>query len=225
MVRDPPEKSLDFRLQFSQITAGAASYACLTMIPNEDDGKFVRHLEIVRVIPCLADPLKIRFSSRFDRDVSEILPYINATVPGVIYTHAGKSLTLRRQGSLIALYPQRAEASKVSDLDEAKAIVAWIVELINDLDQRRLEIRPDFERHDRLTVLDIVKLLPGTNCKGCGLATCLAFAAALSEEKASILLCTDLFLAPYQEKKVELLKLLSASGYPVPEEFLDETKP
>jgi len=195
------------------------------MIPHEDDEKFVRHLEIVRVIPCLADPAKIRFSSRFDRDVGEIFPYLNATVPGSIYTHAGKSLTLRRQGSLIALYPHRVEASKVADLDEAKAIVSWIIELINDLDRRRLDIRPDFERHDRLTVLDIVKLLPGTNCRGCGLATCLAFAAALGEEKVSILSCTDLFLSSYHEKRAALLNLLRASGYSAPEEFLDETNP
>lgn len=184
----------------------------------------MRHLEIVRVIPCLADPSKIRFTSRFDRDVGEILPYINATLPGVIYTHAGKSLTLRKEGSLITLYPQRVEAAKVADLEAAKAMVSWIIELINDLDRRKLELDPDFERHDRLTVLDIVKLLPGTNCKGCGLATCLAFAAALSEEKISILTCTDIFLASFHEKRDELLGLLRASGYPVPEEYLDRAE-
>jgi ArsR family metal-binding transcriptional regulator len=189
---------------------------------QHDDGRFVSQLEIVRVIPCLADPSKIRFSSRFDRDVSEILPYVNATLEGAIYTHAGKSLTLRRQGSLITLYPRRLEASKVSNLDDAKRIVAWIVDMINDLDRRRLQIDPDFERHDHLTVLDVLKLLPGTNCKGCGLATCLAFAAALSDEKVTILTCTDLFLTQYHEKREELLKLLRAGGYPVPAEFSNE---
>jgi len=193
-------------------------------LPN-DDGRFVHHLEIVRVLPCLADSNKIRFSSRFDRDVSEIFPYINATTPGAIYTHAGRSLMLRRGGSLISLYPRRVEAAKVDNLDDAKAIVAWIVELINDLDRRRLQINPDFERRQRLAVLDIVKLLPGTNCKQCGLLTCLAFAASLSEEKSSILACTDLFLAQYQDRRDELLRLLRASGYSVPDGFLGNAEP
>lgn len=40
-----------------------------------------------------------------------------------------------------------------------------------------------------LTGLDIYKLLPKTNCKDCGFATCLAFAMALAQRKASLDKC------------------------------------
>ncbi len=40
-----------------------------------------------------------------------------------------------------------------------------------------------------LTGLDIYKLLPKTNCKDCGFATCLAFAMALSQKRASLDKC------------------------------------
>ena len=40
-----------------------------------------------------------------------------------------------------------------------------------------------------LTGLDIYKLLPKTNCKECGYATCLAFAMALAQKKASLDKC------------------------------------
>lgn len=40
-----------------------------------------------------------------------------------------------------------------------------------------------------LTGLDIYKLLPKTNCKDCGFATCLAFAMALAQKKASLDKC------------------------------------
>lgn len=40
-----------------------------------------------------------------------------------------------------------------------------------------------------LTGLDIYKLLPKTNCKECGFATCLAFAMALAQKKASLDKC------------------------------------
>jgi ArsR family metal-binding transcriptional regulator len=173
------------------------------------------------VAPCLADPGKIRFTSEFDRDVSEIFPYLNAVLPGAIYHHAGKTLTLRREGRLVTLHARRLAAAKVRDLDDARALADWILETINDCDRRRLEIDPDFRRRDRLTVLDLVKLLPGTNCRKCGLATCLAFAAALSEERVSALACADLFLEPYREKRRELLALLQAGGYSVPEDYLE----
>ncbi len=184
-----------------------------------DDGRFVRHLQIVRVLPCLADPNKIRFISEFDRDASEIFPYANAVLPGAIYHHAGKSLTLRREGRLITLYPRRVVAAKVNDFDDARAIVAWIIDLLNDCDRRRLDIDPDFRRRERLGVLDVVKLLPGTNCRRCGQATCLAFAAFLCEEKLSILSCSDLFIEPHREKREDLLALLRAGGYSLPEGF------
>ena len=40
-----------------------------------------------------------------------------------------------------------------------------------------------------LSGLDIYKLLPKTNCKDCGFATCLAFAMALAQKKASLDKC------------------------------------
>ncbi len=40
-----------------------------------------------------------------------------------------------------------------------------------------------------LTGLDIYKLLPKTNCKDCGFATCLAFAMALAQKKVSLDKC------------------------------------
>jgi len=40
-----------------------------------------------------------------------------------------------------------------------------------------------------LTGLDIYKLLPKTNCKDCGFATCLAFAMALAQKKTSLDKC------------------------------------
>ena len=40
-----------------------------------------------------------------------------------------------------------------------------------------------------LSGLDIYKLLPKTNCKDCGFATCLAFAMALAQKKAALDAC------------------------------------
>ena len=42
-----------------------------------------------------------------------------------------------------------------------------------------------------LTGLDIFKLLPKTNCKKCGMPTCLAFAMALAQKRAKLEACPD----------------------------------
>src|SRR5512143_3350260 len=42
-----------------------------------------------------------------------------------------------------------------------------------------------------LTGLEIFKLLPKTNCKKCGMPTCLAFAMALAQKRAKLESCPD----------------------------------
>ncbi len=59
-----------------------------------------------------------------------------------------------------------------------------------------------------LTGLDIYKLLPKTNCKDCGFATCLAFAMALAQKKASLDKC------PHVTAQAKLV-LESASQPPI----------
>jgi ArsR family metal-binding transcriptional regulator len=180
---------------------------------------FISQPEIVRIVPCLADPSKIRFTALFDKDVSESFPYLNALLPGAIYNHAGKTITLHREGRLLSIYPTRVEAAKVDHKEDAEAIIGWITKLINSSFQNRNTITPIYKRRDRLTVLDVIKLLPGTNCRCCGLHTCLAFAALLAAERTSILNCRDIFLVDYTAKRKELISLLLASGYSVPEAF------
>ncbi|MDR1310005.1 MAG: acetyl-CoA decarbonylase/synthase complex subunit gamma, partial [Deltaproteobacteria bacterium] len=57
-----------------------------------------------------------------------------------------------------------------------------------------------------LTGIQIFKLLPGTNCKKCGSATCLAFAMNLASGKAELDSCPDV--------KPESREKLSAASAP-----------
>jgi ArsR family metal-binding transcriptional regulator len=71
---------------------------------------------------------------------------------------------------------------------------------------------------------DILKLLPGTNCKECGERTCFAFSFKLIRHEVVISRCTPLFLKEYEEKRKILFRLLDASGYEVPGAFLGSEK-
>jgi ArsR family metal-binding transcriptional regulator len=52
---------------------------------------FINEIKITEVMPCLADPEKIRFIAYFEKDVSEVFPYINTILKGAIYNHNGRT--------------------------------------------------------------------------------------------------------------------------------------
>ncbi|MFX1511094.1 MAG: acetyl-CoA decarbonylase/synthase complex subunit gamma [Promethearchaeota archaeon] len=68
----------------------------------------------------------------------------------------------------------------------------------------------------RIEPMQILKLLPQTNCKLCNETTCLAFAAKLASRGIEVTACTPLFEeAQYTEKKIQLVELLTPPIRPV----------
>jgi len=65
-----------------------------------------------------------------------------------------------------------------------------MIALINRTWERRTEITPDFETHQRPTSMAIYKLLPQTNCKQCGEPTCYTFALKLAASQRQIADCS-----------------------------------
>lgn len=93
---------------------------------------FVRNISIENVLVCLADPAKIRVNALIDTDISEILPYLNAVIKGAIYSHSGRSLTILKDGRMITVYPRKVYGGKIHDIEDARSILKWLKELIND---------------------------------------------------------------------------------------------
>ena len=181
--------------------------------------KPVDSIKITHVLPCLADASKIRFHAEPSADLKEVLPYLNAVLPGAIYNHAIPALTFRKEQRILCLHRCLVTGAKVDDVEDARSVLDWLTNLINDTWARRAEITPSYERRERLTPLVIYKLLPGMNCGRCGFATCLAFAVELAAERKNVLQCAPLFDAPFVEKRHLLLTLLSDAGYEVPTIF------
>jgi ArsR family metal-binding transcriptional regulator len=50
---------------------------------------------------------------------------------------------------------------------------------INAISDKKASLTPNHKRHKPVPVMEIFKLLPRSNCRKCGLPTCLAYAAAL----------------------------------------------
>ena len=183
---------------------------------------FLKEIKIARVLPCLADANKIRFIAYTDRDISEILPYLNAKIENAVYNHAGYTMTIKKERRLIGIHAREIAGGKINDEKDANAILEWLKNLINDCHENKGKIKPNYERRQQLGALDIYKLLPGTNCKRCGELTCLAYAVRLSEETIDIMRCPEIFQGEYTQKRRELMKVLKNAGYSVPDVFVEE---
>ncbi len=123
----------------------------------------------------------LRCYAHLDGNISEILPHLNTVLGGYQYCKEPPMLTLKFQAKLITLYPKMIAINIVKDEAEADNILKWLKKEINDTWERRAEIIPSFERASKPSILDILRLLPKTNCRECGQPTCLVFATQVSE--------------------------------------------
>ncbi|MBI2832710.1 MAG: hypothetical protein HYX79_10690 [Chloroflexi bacterium] len=112
-------------------------------------------------------------------DISPVFPYLNAVWPNARYDHDNKVLIWEERGQVYAFRPREIRLANVENFEQASQVVADIVERINDIWQGRGDIVPRYAERKMPSVLDIYKLLPKTNCRQCGYATCMAFAADL----------------------------------------------
>lgn len=116
-----------------------------------------------------------------ETDIGEVLPYLNAALGGHQYTKDPPSVTLRHQGKLITIHSRMIAINALKDADEAEHVAQWLCGEINEIWERRSEITPRFEGPSRPGVLEVLRLLPRTNCGECGQATCMLFAVLAAE--------------------------------------------
>lgn len=154
--------------------------------------------------PC--DPGAERFSAvaRLAANISEVLPYLNATLRGAIYHPAANALTWKKGGHNIAFHAHEIASSNVEDREAALKEIKGLIELVNRTWERRADITPDYEIHQRPAPVAIFKLLPGTNCKQCGELTCFTFALKLAASQKQIGDCPPLCEPQHAEKLAAL---------------------
>jgi ArsR family metal-binding transcriptional regulator len=153
---------------------------------------YLESITLTKTLPCLADPGKIIVIGEPSRKLDEVLPYL-ATLPNVIvYNPETCTLTLRRQPGFISLYSDKAYITKVLDTEEGLELFQALVDAINATWEHRAELVAMTARKHAPRPLDIYTLLPQTNCKKCGEATCMAFACNLLLQERELEECTPL---------------------------------
>ena len=64
---------------------------------------------------------------------------------------------------------------------KGKRSLQWLMGEINDTWEHRGEIAPRYEGIGKPKVIEILRLLPKTNCRECGQPTCMVFATQVAE--------------------------------------------
>jgi ArsR family metal-binding transcriptional regulator len=149
-----------------------------------DGNTLLNSLSLVKTLPCLADPGKIIVIGESDAALDAALPLLNAILPNVISYHPFAGImTLRRRPGLITIYPGQVMITHVTDVEEGLMLLAAVRDLLNQTWARRDEIQPRLDGRRVPRPLDVYELLPRTNCRACGEATCMAFAFGLLESR------------------------------------------
>jgi len=120
--------------------------------------------------------------AHLDQDVSETLPYLNASLGGFTYIKDPPSVTFRVHGKLITVYGDRIAVNALRDEEEADKILNWLKGEINEAWEKRDQIHPIYESASQPQIIEILKLLPREKgCRACGQPSCMVFAQLVTE--------------------------------------------
>jgi ArsR family metal-binding transcriptional regulator len=136
--------------------------------------------EIIRP-ECRPEAESLHCIAHLDQDIAEVIPYLNTVLGGFQFIKDPPSVSFKIHGKLIAVHPRKICVNALRDEIEMDKILEWLKGEVNQAWEKRAEIQPSFESAPKPKVLEILKLLPKTNCRECGQPTCMVFATQVAE--------------------------------------------
>jgi len=157
---------------------------------------------------CEPGSFEYKIELTLPNDISEALPYINSAAETIDYLHNEKFLSFSHNDIFCSMRPKLITIAMAHSRKEAFKMIDTIVSVINDIWRRRGSIEPKYTgKKAKPPTLSVYKLLPRTNCRECGLATCMAFASAFINNQAELDNCPGLSQKDYAQNKNKLASL------------------
>ena len=171
---------------------------------------FLDSLTLTKTLPCLADPGKIIVIAHPSRNLDGVLPLVAAVAPNIISFNPGAgTLTLRRQPGFITFYPDQVMITQVKDTDEGLELLSAVRDLVNKCWDQRDRIQPVTAARRAPRPLDVWTLMPRSNCKRCGEATCMAFVFGLLQQKRTVEECPIIASDPaFADRRAQLMAMV-----------------
>jgi len=178
--------------------------------PGSED--IVGRIAVAFVAPCIAEEDHLRLAAQVQGDLAPVMPYLNAELRGGTFNPQGPTFTFMDGPRLVNLFPHRMTIARAREMQDAWRTLAAVKRTVNSVWSRRAAITPSFERRVRISALEIFSRLPRTNCRRCGEATCLAFAAKLLAGQQRLERCAPVFTSEREDLKQALLDLAAGLG-------------
>jgi len=119
--------------------------------------------------------------ARLNEDIGDALPYLNAVLGGTQYFNDPPELMFHHHGRIIKVGSKEIAINALHDESEAKRILSWLMNEINQVWEDRSTITPSYTERKLPKLIDILRMLPKMNCRKCGQPTCLVFAVQMRE--------------------------------------------
>ncbi len=143
------------------------------------------------------------YSAKFSlqKSIASLFPYINAVVEGARYSSTPAFIRFTYEEHLCLLYGHEGAFTPVADYGDATEFLKLLLEFLEKIKKQSCEILPDHRTYSPTSPIEILRLLPKSNCRECGYTTCLAFAAAVSRQYSSTARC-PYFAKPLEERSI-----------------------
>jgi ArsR family metal-binding transcriptional regulator len=145
-------------------------------------------------------------------DISPAMPYLNAMLDDPQYDHENKILIGAKNGQRYAFRPHEIRTGAMADADNMHRLAAAAVGLVNEVWANRESIAPSLKVSKLPAAFEIYRLLPKTNCRECGCASCLAFAAELRGGNIRLEQCTLLASPEHEKSRRRILALFAGDS-------------
>lgn len=176
---------------------------------------YLSYIDIYHVSPCFAEAGKVSVQARLSDDITEIMPYLNRVVKNASYNHNAPNVTMFKEFRMITIEPKEIILIKALNYTDARQVIVWLKDLINDTAERMDDMEPLYKSKKRPHPLQIYSWLPRNNCGQCGEKSCIAFAALLSVGQQRIEKCEPLFTDDYHEQREVILNLIEILGHDI----------
>ena len=127
-----------------------------------------------------------------NEDVGAVLPYLNSVLGGTQFLNDPPEVMFHHLGRIIKVGAREIAVNALKDEQEADRILEWLKSEINQVWANRDSITPCFTGRTKPKLMEILKLLPRTNCQKCGQPTCMVFAAQAVEGGREAVQCPQL---------------------------------
>ena len=84
---------------------------------------------------CHPDSVSFAARARLTVDISDVLPYLNASLQGAVYYPAVNALTWKKEGHAMAFHPFEIAISNLEDRSCAEKEIKKLVDLVNLMGQ------------------------------------------------------------------------------------------